>query len=73
VSFTRSGKSSTQFVRTEDLAAVRQQLRNYQRLQELIDRWITLGMELSRLKLPSARLGGVSRKPPRARRVAKRR
>jgi hypothetical protein len=72
VSFTRSGKSSTQFVRKEDLAAVRQQLRNYQRLQELIERWITLGMELSRLKLPSARLGGVSRKSPRSQRVAKR-
>jgi hypothetical protein len=71
VSFTRSGKSSTQFVRKEDLAVVRQQLRNYQRLQELIDRWITLGMELSRLKLPSARLGGASRKPPRGQRVAK--
>lgn len=71
VSFTRKGKSSTQFVRKEDLAVVRQQLRNYQRLQELIDRWITLGMELSRLKLPSARLGGVSRKPPRAQRLAK--
>jgi len=65
LSFTRKGKSSTQFVREEDLAVVRLQLRNYQRLQELIDRWITLGMELSRLKLPSARLGGVSRKPPR--------
>jgi len=51
VSFTRNGKSSTQFVRKEDLAVVRQQLRNYQRLRELIDRWITLGMELSRLKL----------------------
>jgi uncharacterized protein DUF6788 len=73
LSFTRKGKSSTQFVREQDLAVVRLQLRNYQRLQELIDRWITLGMELSRLKLPSARLGGVSRKPPRARRVAKRR
>ncbi len=72
VSFTRKGKSSTQFVREEDLGVVRQQLRNYQRLQELIDRWITLGMELSRLKLPSARLGGVSRKPPRAQRLAKR-
>ena len=71
VSFTRSGRSSTQFVRKEDLAVVRQQLRNYQRLRELIDRWITLGMELSRLKLPSARLGGVSRKPPRGQRVAK--
>lgn len=72
VSFTRSGKSSTQFVRKEDLAVVRQQLRHYQRLQELIDRWITLGMELSRLKLPSARLGAVSRKPPRGQRLAKR-
>jgi len=72
VSFTRKGKSSTQFVRKEDLAAVRQQLRNYQRLQELIDRWITLGMELSRLKLSSARLGDVSRKSPRGQRVAKR-
>jgi len=72
VSFTRKGKSSTQFVRKEDLAVVRQQLRHYQRLQELIDRWITLGMELSRLKLPSARLGGVSRKPPRSQRLAKR-
>jgi hypothetical protein len=73
LSFTRSGKSSTQFVRKEDLAVVRQQVRNYQRLQELIDRWITLGMELSRLKLPSARRGGVSREPPRTQRVAKRR
>src|SRR5213594_1138408 len=73
LSFTRKGKSSTQFVREEDLAVVRLQLRNYQRLQELIDRWITLGMELSRLKLPSARLGGVSRKPRRGQRIAKRR
>ena len=64
LSFTRKGKSSTQFVREEDLAVVRLQLRNYQRLQELIDRWITLGMELSRLKLPqsSERSRGLSPK-----------
>ena len=54
LSFTRNGKSSSQFVRKEDLAVVRQQLRNYQRLRELIDRWIALGMELSRLKLPQS-------------------
>src|SRR5688572_7850041 len=42
LSFTRSGKSSTQFVREQDLAVVRQQLKNYQWLRELIDRWITL-------------------------------
>jgi hypothetical protein len=75
LSFTRNGKSSTQFVRKEDLAVVRQQLRNYQRLRELIDRWITLGMELSRLKLQPAseRSGGVSPKRPPAQRVRKRR
>src|SRR5258706_3931131 len=75
VSFTRNGKSSTQFVRKEDLAVVRQQLRNYQRLRELIDRWIALGMELSRLKLrpASERSRGVSPKPPPAQRVGKRR
>ena len=75
LSFTRSGKSSTQFVRKEDLAVVRQQLRNYQRLRELIDHWITLGMELSRLKLQqgSDRSRSVSPKRQPAQRVGKRR
>src|SRR5881396_704787 len=73
VSFTRNGKSSTQFVREEDLAVVRQQLSNYQRLRELIDRWITLGMELSRLKLqPSKGSPSVSSKRPRDQRSGKR-
>src|SRR5437867_2634809 len=75
VSFTRNGKSSTQFVREEDLAVVRQQLSNYQRLRELIDRWITLGMELSRLKLqqPSERSRGGFPKRSLARGAGKRR
>jgi hypothetical protein len=75
LSFTRKGKSSSQFVRKEDLAVVRRQLRNYQRLRELIDRWIALGMELSRLKLqqPSERSRGVSPKRQQAGRVGKRR
>jgi len=75
LSFTRSGKSSTQFVRKEDLAVVRQQLRNYQRLRELIDRWITFWMELSQLKLqqPSDRSRAVSPKRSHAQRVGKRR
>jgi len=73
LSFSRNGKSSTQFVRKEDLAVVRQQVKNYQRLRELTDRWITLGMELSRLKLqPSEGSRGVNRKRPRSQRVAKR-
>jgi len=72
LSFTRNGKSSSQFVRKEDLAVVRQQLRNYQQLRELIDRWIALGMELSRLKLQqsSERSRAVSPKRLKAETVA---
>ena len=51
-------------MRKENLAVVRQQLRNYQQLRKLVDRWIALAMELSRLKLPqsSERSRGVSPK-----------
>lgn len=58
LSWTRKGKGTTQFVRKQDLTLVRAQLRNYRRLQKLIDRWTTLSLELSRLKLQQ-------RHPPR--------
>ena len=44
-------KSTTRFVRKEDLAEVRQQVRNYHRLRQLIDRWVTLAIVLSRMRL----------------------
>jgi hypothetical protein len=55
VSFTWQGKSQTQFVRREDVPAVRRQLRNYQRLRALVDTWISVGLERSRLRLDEAR------------------
>ena len=51
LSFTRKGKSRTQFVRRHDLSLVQEQVRNYQRLKKLTDRWVALGMALSRLRL----------------------
>lgn len=51
VSFTWRGKSTTQFVREDDVEEVRQQLANYHRLRELVDQWISLALELSRLRL----------------------
>src|ERR1043166_9967302 len=39
ISFTRHGKSSSQFVREEDLIEVQQQLENYRLLRELVDEW----------------------------------
>ena len=55
LSFTRKGKSTTQFVKLEDLRLVRQQVRDYQRLRKLMDQWITLGMKLSRIELRQER------------------
>jgi hypothetical protein len=51
VSYTRNGKSSTKFVRKEDLPAIRKQLKNYERMKLLVDRWIDLSTQLSNLRL----------------------
>lgn len=55
LSFTRKGKSSSRFVRREELATVKRQLKNYARLRELVDEWIDLGTELSTLRLEEQR------------------
>jgi len=51
VSFTRKGKSSSKFVKKKDLPAIRKQLKNYERMKILMDRWIDLATELSNLRL----------------------
>ncbi len=55
VSFTLKGKSSSKFVRKEDLAAVRRELKNYEVMKTLMDRWIDLATELSNLRLANKR------------------
>jgi uncharacterized protein DUF6788 len=55
VSFTRHGRSSSQFVREEDLDEVQQQLENYRLLRQLVDEWITASAELSGLRLREKR------------------
>ena len=56
VSYTRKGKSSTKFVKKEDLPEVRKELKNYERMKLLMEKWIDLAMELSILRL--------AKKPP---------
>jgi hypothetical protein len=51
VSFTRKGKSSSKFVKKEDLPEVRKQIKNYERMKLLMDRWIDLATELSNLRI----------------------
>ena len=55
ISFTRHGKSSSQFVREEDLDEVQQQLEHYRHLRQLVDEWITLSAQLSSLRLREKR------------------
>jgi hypothetical protein len=55
LSFTRNRRSSTQFVSKDDLDLVRRHVRDYKQLRKLLDRWIALGMELSRFQLRQRR------------------
>lgn len=67
ISFTRHGKSSSQFVREEDLPEVQQQLENYRQLRQLVDEWITLSAELSSLRLREKRRTRDEIKRPKSR------
>ena len=51
VSFTRKGKSGSKFVKKEDLPEVRKQIKNYERMKQLMDTWIELATELSNLRI----------------------
>ena len=51
VSYTRKGKSGSKFVKKKDLPKVRKQLKNYERMKLLMERWIDLATEMSALRL----------------------
>ena len=50
LSYSRRGRSRTENVRSGDLGAVRAQLRNYQKLRDLVDQWVDTALELDRLR-----------------------
>jgi len=49
LSYGHQRKSTSTFVREPELAAVEQQLRNYERLRALVDEWIGLSIARARL------------------------
>ena len=55
LSFTRKGRSSSKFVRKEDLPAIRKQLKNYERMKSLVEKWIDLATELSNIQIKQNR------------------
>jgi hypothetical protein len=50
LSYTWQRRSHSEFVRLEHLAAIRQQLTNYERLRTLVDDWIALGLNAAQLQ-----------------------
>ena len=51
LSFTRKGKSGTQFIKKAHVATVKKQMKNYSRLRRLVDRWIELSTQLCQRKM----------------------
>ena len=55
LSFTWRGKSSTRFVKPEQIAVMREKVANYKRLRELINEWVDLAVELERVERDAAK------------------
>ena len=51
ISYTHRMQSKTEYVRSDSLAQVRRQIRDYNKLKKLIERWVALGIEYSRLSM----------------------
>lgn len=55
LSFTWRGKSSSRFVRPEQIAEVRAKVANYKRLRELVSEWVELAVALERAERQQAK------------------
>jgi hypothetical protein len=55
LSYTWHGKSRTRFVREPELAQVRQELANYERLRALFAEWIDTALEIDGLQRQAER------------------
>lgn len=51
ISYSRKGKSTTVFVRPDSVKDIENQLANYKRLMHLVNQWVDLAIEHSKLKL----------------------
>ena len=62
ISYTHRMKSRSEYVRPENLAAVRAETANFRKFKRLVDRWVDLALQLSQLKSKS----GAHAASPRA-------
>jgi hypothetical protein len=50
LSYTHTGRSTSEFVKKEDLAEVKKRIKNYQQFRALTGEWVDLSLELARLR-----------------------
>ncbi len=58
ISYSRKGKSTSVFVRADSVKDIENQLVNYKRLMQLVNQWVDLAIEHSKLKLDLIRESG---------------
>lgn len=58
ISYSRKGKSTSVFVRADSVKDIENQLANYKRLMQLVNQWVDLAIEHSKLKLDLIRESG---------------
>lgn len=51
ISYTHRMQSKTQYVRSGSVAEVRREIRDYNKLKRLVERWVALGIEYSALSM----------------------
>ncbi len=63
LTYTRKGRSHTEFVRRDDVDTLREQLATYARFRTLTDEWIECSIEIAALKRQAAKRRQTRRKP----------
>lgn len=64
LSYTHQMKSRSEYVRPDEVAAVRQEIRAFRSYKKLTARWVELALRRSQLRLQRARAGANPSPPP---------
>lgn len=51
LSYTHQGRGRSEYVRPENLPALKKEVASYKRFRKLIDTWVGLSLEMSRLRI----------------------
>ena len=60
LNYTHKMQTRTEYIRKKNLDVLKQEVAEYQRLRSLIDTWVTLGIQASKLKTKKTNSGSQS-------------